>query len=219
YGLKGNLHVPSFCARRTRTCPGVHHMNLLTPPALHAPLDAVEQADPIVRGPEKPVEAQDDSVQLAPAPGGAGGDSLEVHGLGLTLADGRRLLSDVSLSAIIGPSGAGKSTLAKLVAGALTPTAGEVCFGGHDLHTEYPALRHRVGLVPQDDVVHHQLTVAAALRYAAELRLPQASAQQQDAAVTRVLEELELTGHAHTRVDRLSGGQRKRASVAMELLT
>ena len=201
-------------------------MNLLTPPDLHAPLDAVEQADPIVRGPEKPVEAQDDSVQLAPAPGGAGGDSLEVHGLGLTLADGRRLLSDVSfsarpgsLTAIIGPSGAGKSTLAKLVAGALTPTAGEVCFGGHDLHTEYPALRHRVGLVPQDDVVHHQLTVAAALRYAAELRLPQASAQQQDAAVTRVLEELELTGHAHTRVDRLSGGQRKRASVAMELLT
>src|SRR6185295_3306080 len=91
YGLKGNLHVPSFCARRTRTCPGVHHMNLLTPPDLHAPLDAVEQADPIVRGPEKPVEAQDDSVQLAPAPGGAGGDSLEVHGLGLTLADGRRL--------------------------------------------------------------------------------------------------------------------------------
>jgi len=201
-------------------------MNLLTLSDLHAPLDVVEQADPSVRRPGEPVEAHDDSVQLAAAPGSDGGDCLEVHGLGLTLADGRQLLSDVSfstrpgsLTAIIGPSGAGKSTLAKLVAGALTPTAGEVWFGGHDLHGEYAALRHRVGLVPQDDVVHHQLTVAAALRFAAELRLPEASAQQREVAVARVLEELELTGHAHTRVDRLSGGQRKRASVAMELLT
>ena len=116
-------------------------MNLLTPSDLHAPLDVVEQADPSVRRPGKPVEAHDDSVQLAAAPGSDGGDCLEVHGLGLTLADGRQLLSDVSfstrpgsLTAIIGPSGAGKSTLAKLVAGALTPTAGEVWFGGHDLH-------------------------------------------------------------------------------------
>jgi ABC transport system ATP-binding/permease protein len=94
-----------------------------------------------------------------------------------------------------------------------------VWFAGHDLHGEYAALRHRIGLVPQDDVVHHQLTLAAALRFAAELRLPHATADERTAAVTRVLEELELTGHAHTRVDRLSGGQRKRASVAMELLT
>jgi ABC-type Na+ transport system ATPase subunit NatA len=94
-----------------------------------------------------------------------------------------------------------------------------VCFAGHDLHVEYAALRHRIGLVPQDDVVHHQLTVEAALRFAAELRLPHVSSDERAAAVTRVLEELELTGHAHTRVERLSGGQRKRASVAMELLT
>ena len=154
------------------------------------------------------------------------GDCLEVSGLGLTLPNGRRLLSDVSfgarpgsLTAIIGPSGAGKSTLAKLVGGAITPTMGEVRFGGHDLHGEYAALRHRIGLVPQDDVVHHQLTLDAALRFAAELRLPHASTDERRDAVRRVLEELELTGHAHTRVDKLSGGQRKRASVAMELLT
>ena len=96
---------------------------------------------------------------------------------------------------------------------------GEVRFGGHDLHGEYAALRHRIGLVPQDDVVHHQLTLDAALRFAAELRLPHASTDERRDAVRRVLEELELTGHAHTRVDKLSGGQRKRASVAMELLT
>ncbi len=154
------------------------------------------------------------------------GDCLEVSGLGLTLPNGRRLLSDVSfgarpgsLTAIIGPSGAGKSTLAKLVGGAITPTMGEVRFGGHDLHGEYAALRHRIGLVPQDDVVHHQLTLNAALRFAAELRLPHATTDERRDAVRRVLEELELTGHAHTRVDKLSGGQRKRASVAMELLT
>jgi len=56
-----------------------------------------------------------------------------------------------SLIAIIGPSGAGKSTLAKLVGGAITPTRGEVRFGGHDLHGEYAALPHRIGLVPQDE--------------------------------------------------------------------
>jgi ABC transport system ATP-binding/permease protein len=170
--------------------------------------------------------ADEGADRLAGQPVVADVDCLDVHGLGLMLPNGRELLSNVSfsarpgsLTAIIGPSGAGKSTLAKLVGGAITPTAGEVSFGGHDLHAEYASLRHRIGLVPQDDVVHHQLTLDAALRFAAELRLPHATRDQRREAVRRVLEELELTSHAHTRVDRLSGGQRKRASVAMELLT
>jgi len=151
---------------------------------------------------------------------------LDVDAVDLALPCGRVLLSDISfaarpgsLTAIIGPSGAGKSTLAKLVGGALTPTAGEVSFAGHDVHGEYESLRHNIGLVRQDDVVHHQLTLDHALRFAAELRLPDATKRERAAAVNRVLEELELTNHAHTRVDTLSGGQRKRASVAMELLT
>jgi ABC-type multidrug transport system ATPase subunit len=170
--------------------------------------------------------ADDGANTVAAEPTSAEIDCLDVHSLGLALPNGRQLLSNVSfsarpgsLTAIIGPSGAGKSTLAKLVGGAITPTAGEVSFEGRDLHGEYASLRHRIGLVPQDDVVHHQLTVDAALRFAAELRLPHATADERAAAVRRVLEELELTGHAHTRVDKLSGGQRKRASVAMELLT
>ncbi len=155
-----------------------------------------------------------------------GGDRLSVHALGFAVSDQRQLISDVtftagpgSLTAIIGPSGAGKSTLAKLIGGVLAPTSGTVRFDGQDVHAEYPALRSRIGMVPQDDVVHHQLTLEQALRYAAELRLAQATRDDRQRAVQRVLAELELTDHAGTRVADLSGGQRKRASVAMELLT
>ncbi len=75
-------------------------------------------------------------------------------------------------------------------------------------------------MVPQDDVVHRQLTVNQALGYAAELRLPPDTSKSDRAkVVAQVLEELDLTKHAETRVDKLSGGQRKRASVALELLT
>ena len=81
-------------------------------------------------------------------------------------------------------------------------------------------MRSRIGMVPQDDVVHRQLTVNQALGYAAELRLPPDTSKQERAqVVAQVLEELDLTKHAETRVDKLSGGQRKRASVALELLT
>src|ERR1700739_1175013 len=81
-------------------------------------------------------------------------------------------------------------------------------------------MRSRIGMVPQDDVVHRQLTVKQALGYAAELRLPpDTSKADREQVITQVLEELELTKHADTRVDKLSGGQSKRASVALELLT
>jgi ABC transport system ATP-binding/permease protein len=151
---------------------------------------------------------------------------LLVDAVGLRMDNDRELLRDVSfvarpgsLNAIIGPSGAGKSTLAKLVAGIMTPTSGAVRFDGYDIHGQYTALRTKIGMVPQDDVVHHQLTVAQALGYAAEIRLPRACKEERRQAVDRVLGELDLTDHAHCRVDKLSGGQRKRASVALELLT
>jgi ABC-type multidrug transport system ATPase subunit len=151
---------------------------------------------------------------------------LEVREVGFAI-NGKDLLQQISmaarpgtLTAIIGGSGAGKSTLSRLIAGYTTPTSGAVTFEGHNIHTAYASLRSRIGMVPQDDVVHRQLTVNQALGYAAELRLPpDTSKADRDQVVAQVLDELGLTAHADTRVDKLSGGQRKRASVALELLT
>ncbi|QZS54228.1 ATP-binding cassette domain-containing protein [Rhodococcus opacus] len=159
---------------------------------------------------------------VAPTAGG-----LRVDGVGLTIEGGRRLLEDVtftaqpgSLTAVIGPSGAGKTTVATIISGSERPTEGVVEFEGRSVHAEYQVLRSRIGMVPQDDVVHRQLTIRQALGYAAELRLPpDTSRTDREEVIETVLDELQLSEHADTRVDRLSGGQRKRASVAMELLT
>ncbi|OQZ89835.1 ABC transporter ATP-binding protein [Mycobacterium alsense] len=152
---------------------------------------------------------------------------LDVRGVTWTIENNKVLLDDISLgaqpgtlTAVIGPSGAGKSTFARLVAGYTHPSKGTVSFEGHNVHAEYASLRSRIGMVPQDDVVHGQLTVQQALMYAAELRLPPDTTKDDRAqVVARVLEELEMSQHLNTRVDKLSGGQRKRASVALELLT
>jgi len=161
-------------------------------------------------------------TEAATATGG-----LEVRGVTWTIEHNKTLLENISfsarpgtLTAVIGPSGAGKSTLARLIAGYTHPTSGTVAFEGHNIHAEYASLRSRIGMVPQDDVVHGQLTVNQALMYAAELRLPpDTTREDRQQVVAQVLSELEMTQHADTRVDKLSGGQRKRASVALELLT
>ncbi len=156
---------------------------------------------------------------------GTGG--LDVRGVTWTIENNKTLLDNISLTArpgtltaVIGPSGAGKSTLARLIAGYTHPTSGTVTFEGHNIHADYASLRSRIGMVPQDDVVHGQLTVNQALMYAAELRLPpDTNKDDRQQVVEQVLTELEMSQHTETRVDKLSGGQRKRASVALELLT
>lgn len=152
---------------------------------------------------------------------------LEVRDVSLTVAGDKTLLDRVSfsaaagtLTAVIGPSGSGKSTLANVVVGLARPLAGSVSFEGRDLHAEYASLRGRVGIVPQDDVVHGLLTVRQALDYAAQLRMPPDTTEsERQQAISQVLEELRLTPHADTRVDMLSGGQRKRVGIGIELLT
>ena len=139
----------------------------------------------------------------------------------------RVLLDDVSISiqpgelvAIVGGSGAGKTTLLNALAGVTAPSAGRVRYNGLDLYQKLTAFRSTLGYVPQDDIVHTELTVERTLRYAAKLRLPpDTTPEERDAAVQIAIEALGLTAHAGQRVSSLSGGQRKRTSIGVELLT
>jgi ABC transport system ATP-binding/permease protein len=120
------------------------------------------------------------------------------------------------LVVVIGESGSGKSTLVRALAGVSTPSGGAVTVSGEPV----AARLTDIGYVPQDEIVHAGLTVREALRYAARLRLPgDATTSDVEASVDRVMAELALEPHADTRVGSLSGGQRKRAGVATELLS
>jgi ABC transport system ATP-binding/permease protein len=125
-----------------------------------------------------------------------------------------------SLLGVVGPSGAGKSTLLNALTGFRPADAGSVHYAGRDLYAEYDELRRRIGYVPQADPLHSQLTVRQALEYGAELRFPpDTTADERRSRVGEVISQLGLDAHAATPVHRLSGGQRKRTSVALELLT
>jgi ABC-type multidrug transport system ATPase subunit/pSer/pThr/pTyr-binding forkhead associated (FHA) protein len=147
---------------------------------------------------------------------------LDAEGLHVDIGD-KTILQPTSLTmmpgelvAVIGPSGAGKSTLLKCLCGVNAPTAGRVTVDGEPVHGRIADL----GYVPQDEIVHPLLTVREALGYAAELRLPQDMREEDRlGAVSRVLEEVGLVSHAETLIEHLSGGQRKRAGVATELIS
>ena len=118
------------------------------------------------------------------------------------------------------PSGAGKSTLLGALTGMRPADTGTVLYDNRDLYRDYAELRHRIGLVPQESVLHTQLTARRALQYSAELRFPaDTRTSERSARVDEVMTELGLAKHANTRADQLSGGQLKRVNVAQELLT
>ena len=121
--------------------------------------------------------------------------------------------------AIVGGSGAGKSTLLKAMTGSEPATSGMVMFEQRDLYRDFVHLRHRVGYVPQDDILHAALTVRATLEFGAMLRMPDASLEERSARISEVLDELGLTPRVDGKVTELSGGQRKRLNVALELLS
>ena len=141
--------------------------------------------------------------------------------------EGRRILDEVgfalepsSVLAVIGPSGAGKTTLLNALTAFRPADSGHVVFDGRDVYATYDQLRLRMGLVPQADILHTQLTARQALQYAAELRFPtDVTPETRRIRIDDVMEELNLSASADIRIDRLSGGQRKRVSVACELLT
>ncbi|MCC3773123.1 ATP-binding cassette domain-containing protein, partial [Streptomyces sp. UNOC14_S4] len=154
--------------------------------------------------------------------------SLDVQDLIVHVDAGRKtLLDDVSfpvrarsLLGVVGPSGAGKSTLLNALTGLRPADSGTVLYDGRDLYHDYAELRARIGLVPQEDILHTQLTVRRALGYAAELRFPGDTAKaERRARVDEVIGELGLGQRADQPIHSLSGGQRKRVSVALELLT
>ncbi|TQF02927.1 FHA domain-containing protein [Kitasatospora acidiphila] len=137
------------------------------------------------------------------------------------------LLNDVSfgvpeksLVAVIGPSGSGKSTLLRALTGYRPADRGEVLYDGRNLYKQFAELRQRIGLVPQSEILHKELTVRTGLKYAARLRFPgDTEPSERERRIDEVLYELRLDKRAENRITALSGGQQKRVSVALELLT
>ena len=138
----------------------------------------------------------------------------------------RQILHEVSLSiepgeliAIAGGSGAGKTTLLEILAGLRAPSTGQVMHDG--VRVDADATRHPgIGYVPQDDIIHGEMPLRRTLQYAARLRLPAGtSSGQADLVVDKILRELDLADRRDVAVRMLSGGQRKRASIAVVLTT
>ncbi len=163
-----------------------------------------------------------------PSPG-----EVTIRARGVAVDPGRcRLLQDVSLTVypgelvgIMGPSGAGKTTLLRALNGYTPPAAGEVLYNGKNLYTHYHQLSGRLGYVPQDDILHHELTVRQVLTYGARLRLPSTCrAAVLKERLAEVVRQLGLKGTEDVFIGApgqrgISGGQRKRVNLALELLT
>lgn len=152
---------------------------------------------------------------------------IDAFHLSRVVGKGLRILQDVSLSiypqefvAIVGGSGAGKSTLLNALCGFRPANSGVVLLNGTDLYRNFNAYRNDLGYVPQDDIIHRELPVRRALDYAAQLRMPvDTSAYEREQRIEEVIDELDLRAAADRAVRQLSGGQRKRVSIGVELLT
>jgi ABC-type multidrug transport system ATPase subunit/pSer/pThr/pTyr-binding forkhead associated (FHA) protein len=138
-----------------------------------------------------------------------------------------KLLDDVDLTiqpnefvGLLGPSGAGKSTLMDALNGMRPATAGHVLINNLDLYQHLDSIKQSIGYVPQDDIIHRELTVYRTLYYVARLRLSRdVSTQEIDQIVNEVMDVTGLSERRDVPVGQLSGGQRKRVSIAVELIT
>ena len=151
---------------------------------------------------------------------------IEARGLTRVTREGKVILDQVSLVieprefvAIVGASGAGKSSLMGALAGYRRADRGMLRVNGDDFYANYDLYRAVLGYVPQDDILHATLTVEDALTYTAKLRLPaDTTSDEITTRISRVLEDVEMSEHRHQRISDLSGGERKRVSIASELL-
>lgn len=136
------------------------------------------------------------------------------------------ILNNVSLSiqpgefvAIIGGSGAGKTTLLNCLSGMTDFTSGDVLINGESLRTNFQSIRGIIGYVPQNDIVYDNLTLERMLFYSAQLRMPKdTSSAEINQKIDETIKMVELSDHRNTMISKLSGGQKKRASIAVELL-
>lgn len=153
--------------------------------------------------------------------------TIDVIGLHKWVSKSVNLLQEISLNigqnefvALVGMSGAGKSTLMDAINGFRPATHGTVLVNGVDLYKNYAMFRDDIGNVPQKDIVHMELTAEQALDYAAQLRMPaDTNGVERKAAVAETLEDLGMTFKKSVPISRLSGGQLKRVSIGVELLT
>ncbi len=153
---------------------------------------------------------------------------IRIDALNLKKTGGKNtiLLNNISLSipprkfvAVVGGSGAGKSTLMDALNGLRPAHEGKVLYNGQDYYSNIAAFNTQLGYVPQEDIVHRDLTVERALYYAAKLRLPRDFTHEQIMQrINEVLEDVEMTERRGLLIRKLSGGQRKRVSIALELL-
>ncbi len=225
----------------TGPIPIPHPSELAAPPTRPIPTPPVQPPAPPVHPPATPVRPavpppprteqlapprpapppqRPEPAAPAPAPQPSGAKGLRVWQLNVAVG-GRQVLADVSftaragsLTAIVGPAGSGKTSLINTLAGVNRPGSGQVVLDGHEV-----GAGTQVGIVPHHDVVHWQLTVEQAVRYAAELRLPGASSEERRHVVHQVLSELELSSRRTLQIGSLSRDDRKRASIAAELVT
>ena len=121
--------------------------------------------------------------------------------------------------AFVGGSGAGKSTFMKCISGVDRPTSGRVLINGENLYDNYDELKYNIGYVPQEDIVYSNLTLHDTLQYAAKLRMPDnTTIKERNIRIKEVLDIVQLTELENSYIRQLSGGQRKRASIAVELI-
>ena len=138
-----------------------------------------------------------------------------------------KLLDDVDITiqpnefvGLLGPSGAGKSTLMDALNGMRPASSGHVLINNLDLYRHLDSLKQSIGYVPQDDIIHRELTVYRTLYYVARLRLSRdVSSAEIDQIVNEVMDVTGLAERRDVPVGQLSGGQRKRVSIAVELVT
>ncbi len=183
----------------------------------------LQAGDTIRVGPQRFILGQDQLAQIQET----SGMRVEILGLNKWVRKDLNLLKDISLLfqpkefvVVVGQSGGGKSTLLDAVAGFRPATHGRVLVNDIDIYRNFDAIRNEIGFVPQKDIIHMELTVYQALDYAAQLRMPaDTTKQERHLRIMEVLQDLDLVHRKDVQISGLSGGQQKRVSIGVELLT